>query len=262
MKILRPGVDLDTFFAEVRGAPRRGLLLDYDGTLAPFADDRMAAWPYPGVRELLRRLIQAGGSRVVIVSGRPVSDVLHLLRLQVGCEIWGVHGWERLRDDGSDASMRPAPEQRDALRKAQALVPAALRGALEEKSASLALHWRGTTPDARQRLEQQMRPAWSALAQREGLELHGFDGGLELRIPGRDKGLAVRTIAEELGPGGALAYLGDDLTDEDAFRAMRGHGLGVLVREALRPTEADCWIVPPEELLAFLERWLHSLPPA
>ena len=262
MKILRPGVDLDAFFAALRTAPRRALLLDYDGTLAPFTEDRMAAWPYPGVRELLHRLIHAGGSRVVIVSGRAVADVAHLLRLDVGCEIWGVHGWERMREDGSDASMQPAPAHSAALREAQALVPAALRHELEQKSASLALHWRGAAPAARRRLEEQVRPAWTNLAQRTGLALHQFDGGLELRIPGRDKGLAVRTIAEELGRGATLAYLGDDLTDEDAFREIEGIGLGVLVRDALRPTQAHCWIVPPEELLSFLERWLHSLPSA
>ena len=261
MKVLRPNVDLDAFFTALRAAPRRGLLLDYDGTLAPFVEDRMAAWPYPGVRDLLLRLVRAHGSRVVIVSGRSIADVLHFLDLQVGCEIWGVHGWERRLEDGSDVSMRPSPAQNAALREAQDLVPGASRQTLEQKSASLALHWRGTAPEARERLERRVRPAWTALAERAGLELHAFDGGLELRIPGRDKGYAVRTLAAELGPGAALAYLGDDLTDEDAFRALRGIGLGVLVRAELRPTQADCWIVPPQELLVFLERWLESLPP-
>jgi len=48
------------------------------------------------------------------------------------------------------------------------------------------------------------------------------------------------------------------LTDEDAFRAIRGKGVGILVREALRPTAADLWIRPPEELLTFLAGWIRE----
>jgi trehalose-6-phosphatase len=53
----------------------------------------------------------------------------------------------------------------------------------------------------------------------------------------------------------AAAYLGDDATDEDAFKAIRGRGIGVLVRPQFRATAADFWLKPPEELLEFLERW-------
>jgi len=52
------------------------------------------------------------------------------------------------------------------------------------------------------------------------------------------------------------AYLGDDFTDEDAFTAIKGHGIGILVRKEFRPTEADIWIKPPDELLSFLSDWI------
>jgi len=58
--------------------------------------------------------------------------------------------------------------------------------------------------------------------------------------------------------GGAAAYLGDDMTDEDAFRAISGRGLGVLVSPDLRETAADVWLIPPGELTWFLERWIES----
>jgi hypothetical protein len=89
----------------------------------------------------------------------------------------------------------------------------------------------------------------------DALAWHDFDGGIELRAAGRNKGDVVRTLAAEAGPDAALAYLGDDLTDEDAFRAMPDHGAAVLVRERLRPTAANLWVRPPAELLAFLGRW-------
>lgn len=56
-----------------------------------------------------------------------------------------------------------------------------------------------------------------------------------------------------------VAYLGDDQTDEDAFRALEKlgeHGLSVLVRTHVRETAADIWIKPPEQLIEFLENWL------
>ena len=54
------------------------------------------------------------------------------------------------------------------------------------------------------------------------------------------------------------AYLGDDSTDEHAFEAMNGHGLSVLVRPRYRPTAAQLWLRPPDEVLDLLEQWLEA----
>ena len=90
------------------------------------------------------------------------------------------------------------------------------------------------------------------------LTLVEFDGGLEIRVPGQDKGDAVRIIVSESHPGAAVAYLGDDQTDEDAFRALKGKGLAVLVRPQSRPTAAEVWLQPPQELIRFFEEWLRA----
>jgi trehalose-phosphatase len=88
--------------------------------------------------------------------------------------------------------------------------------------------------------------------------LHEFDGGLELRLPGITKGDVVRTVLDESHDEAVSAYLGDDTTDEDAFEAIAGRGLSVLVRPELRPTKAELWLKPPDELFSFLRRWLDS----
>jgi len=93
---------------------------------------------------------------------------------------------------------------------------------------------------------------WVGPARAVGLETITFDGGLELRPLGCDKGTAVERVFQEMGNRTAMAYLGDDLSDEDAFRALKGRGLSVLVRHESRPTLADAWIRPPRQLLAFL----------
>src|SRR5919205_3819309 len=92
--------DLDPFFAVVRRAEKRALLLDYDGTLAPFRVERDEAVPYPGIREILPSLVDAGDTRVVVISGRRAHDLPPLLKLEWLPEIWGTHGWERLLPDG------------------------------------------------------------------------------------------------------------------------------------------------------------------
>ena len=95
----------------------------------------------------------------------------------------------------------------------------------------------------------------AARALADGLELQAFDGGVELRPRGFHKGRVVERAFAELGPGAAVAYLGDDRTDEDAFEAIAGRGLAVLVRPENRPTRAEAWLRPPGELLDFLEEW-------
>ncbi|MEJ2232354.1 MAG: trehalose-phosphatase [Syntrophobacterales bacterium] len=212
MKILNPDIDLELFYHRRKEAPQKVLLLDYDGTLAPFHKEPNKAEPYPGIRQVLNRIMQVPDIRLVIITGRWTKDLLPLLQLEKQPEIWGSHGLERLKTDGSYEIDSMEEQHLDGLVAADEWI--------------------------------------------EELGLSSRCGGLELRVPGRDKGDAVRTILREANQDGVAAYLGDDLTDEDAFRAIKGKGIGILVREELRPTAADLWIEPPEELLTFLSGWI------
>lgn len=262
MKYLRRDVDLDHFFAALGRNPNRGLLLDYDGTLAPFRKERDQAFPYPGVREIVDEIMAAGGTRVVIISGRAVDDIVPLLGFARRPEIRGSHGWERLDPEAEEPTIAPMAAGRrealDACRKWLAGEFDATR--VEDKPASVALHWRGADAAASASAEKRARGGLEPIASGAGLELRGFDGGIEVRVPGRDKGTVAEEILTELGHGCAAAYLGDDDTDEDAFRAIAGLGLRLLVRETERPTLADLWIRPPGELLEFLSRWHAAVP--
>ena len=126
---------------------------------------------------------------------------------------------------------------------------------LERKPSSLAVHWQGMKTGEIEEIRARLLEHLPRLAAEKGLSLHAFDGGLELRPPGITKAQAVETIPTEMQDKALGAYLGDDLTDEDAFAAVKGRGLGVLVRQDLRETKADVWLRPPEELLDFLRRW-------
>lgn len=256
MQVLSPRIDWQGFLNGLPSAPQRVLMLDYDGTLAPFQVRPERAVPYPGVREALATLSAADDTRVVIVSGRPAADVLPLLGLEHPPEIWGVHGWERRLPSGEMHFEEPSAEVKVSLEKAADAAQDLVRkgGRLERKLASIALHWRGLPVLGAKSIETQARAAWQAHA--DGvLELLPFDGGLELRARGCNKQHAVKAVMSETAADAAIAYLGDDLTDEDAFAAVKPRGVAILVRPELRETGADVWLQPPRELIAFLNRW-------
>ncbi len=251
---------LDEFFRYFTGAVHPALLLDYDGTLAPFRVDRFKARPWAGVRELLTRIQHQGRTRMVVVTGRPTAEIAPLLSVEPAPEVWGLHGAERLHPDGRREMEEMPPETRAILDALCAQLRGdSFGGLIEEKLNAATMHWRGAPPRKAKAIEKQTRAMFEPLAQRDGLTLLEFEAGLELRV-GRDKGEAVRAILEETGDWRLhpAAYLGDDLTDEAAFRAIKGRGLGLLVRRQRRPTSADVWLQPPGELRDFLRRWLHA----
>ncbi len=249
---------LDTFWGELAAARDRVLILDYDGTLAPFRIERDEAEPFPGVREILGRLPQTFGRRLVIVSGRQVDEVRALLGLDFSYEIHGAHGRERLTADGGIETTPLGPAAAAALDKAGRWAQdRGWAGRLEPKPGCLAFHWRGIEPETAREMEAEVSAAWGREARGAGLELRPFDGGLELRAAGEDKGRAVTRILADSPPEAAAAFLGDDLTDEDAFAALAGRRqtLTALVRAEWRPSRARVWLRPPGELLDFLDRW-------
>jgi len=259
MKLLNDRVDVDRFYGRLAAGPTPILMLDYDGTLAPFRVDLDEAIPYPGVRSRLTRIREETRTRLVLVSGRWSEDLIPLLGMSRLPEIWGCHGAERVYPDGAIKFVKLRPEAERGLEEArQWAVEAGLSEVLEHKPTSVAFHWRGL-PEARaSAIKTEVADRWLAAAASRDLVLREFDGGLELRLAGIDKGRAVRAILKEAEPDTPAAYLGDDLTDEEAFAAMPDHGLKVLVRKELRQTRADLWLVPPDDLLIFLDRWITS----
>ncbi len=258
MKTLDCQLAYTPFLGRLASAPDRILLLDYDGTLAPFHIDRDRAVPYPEVRPLLAR-IRAEGTRVILISGRPPYDLAALSGIEPRPEIWGSHGFERLKADGSYESDVLSRQHQTGLALAVKLLESeGMEPRVEVKPAGVAIHVRGLSRSDAEEVIEKVRRLWFPLLSEFPLTLFEFDGGLEIRVPGRDKGFAVRTILAESLPEAAIAYLGDDRTDEDAFRALSGKGLTVLVRPEYRPTAAEVWLRPPQELIRFLEEWLHA----
>ncbi|MCD6163253.1 MAG: trehalose-phosphatase [candidate division Zixibacteria bacterium] len=259
MKILKPGFILDNYFRALTKAENRALLLDYDGTLAPFKTERDKAIPYPDAIPILDNLIESDKCRVVIISGRRIDDLLPLLNLKNLPEIWGSHGWERLMPDKTYHVFDFGKQAIKGLAEAENwLVKEALQSRYENKPGCLALHWRGLPDDEAKELSDKANEHWSPIAAGSGLEIHVFNNGVELRASGRNKGYAVKKIISETGKC-MITYMGDDYTDEDAFGALNSTGLGVLVSDKLRETAAGLWVKPPDEMLDFLKMWEESV---
>ncbi len=96
------------------------------------------------------------------------------------------------------------------------------------------------------------------LGTQSGLVLAEFDEGVEIRLRAANKGDALKKLLSEVSSDVPVAYLGDDITDEDAFRVLNGRGLTVLVGPKHRFTAAQVWLKPPDELIQFLTEWIRA----
>ena len=250
---------LKRWFHALPEAEQAILLLDYDGTLAPFTVDRAQAKPYPGIVELLREISIPETNRIVVVSGRTSSEVVALLGMQPAPEIFGLYGRERRTTDGA-VTRRPLDETDvRALGDAERWLDyQELHDRAEFKPGSVAVHWRGLEENTVTEIRARVLLGWRTIAEGRKLRLEEFDGGLEIRPSEDNKGTVIGTILAEAGENAAVAFLGDDAADEDAFEALRGRGLSVLVRPDWRQTAADVWLRPPAGLLEFLTWWRDS----
>lgn len=257
MKILSSGFNLDEFFRKLHKT-KSLLMLDYDGTLAPFVKERMQAYPYPGVKERLLELVKLKRSRIVIVSGRSLKE-LEILLDSLDLELWGSHGLERKLTNGSRVYASVSSNTRNGLEKGISICKKNLNPEnYEVKPYAVALHWRGIAEKEKEQMLKLVEIPWNQICSDYDFEIHHFDGGIELRPKGKNKGNVIREFFNELSEDTTIACLGDDLTDEEAFAALCERGLKVLVREELHPTLADIQLVPPKDLLAFLDRWRDS----
>jgi trehalose 6-phosphate phosphatase len=254
---------LDDFLALVAASDQSALLLDFDGTLAPFRIDPSKVKPWAGVTKLLDDIQRTGRTRIAIISGRPARDVVLQLGMPRPPEIWGLHGAERMLPNGRIDTDDLLPQQQAVLEAAKGVLRTGgltsrpgLR--LEEKWNAIAVHWRGKPEQSAKIARQQMCTILSPFAGEAGMKLLQFDGGVELRA-GRDKGGAVHLLLSEMQSDAPVAFMGDDITDEDAFLALAGRGLSILARRDWRPSAAQLWLRPPVQLRSFLSGWLRVL---
>ena len=228
--------------------PDRPLLfLDYDGTLAPIVDDPAQAHPHPAVPDLLAEL--AAVHPVVVITGRDLATLARLLPVPVRAV--GLHGVEA-GTLGGDAHSTALDTHADALARLRDAVPTADGIAVEDKGAGFAVHYRAAPDEAAARGALR---AW-ADGVPDGLTAIWGKKVVELRPEGVSKGTAVTALAAE-HPDRTPVYLGDDVTDEDAFVALAALRLpSVTVKVGEGETAAGHRLPDPEAVVAYLRGFL------
>lgn len=236
------------------------LFLDFDGTLSPIVRDPGQAVLSLRMRRMLEKLLSAGRCKIAVISGRSLQDIRRRVGI-AGITYGGNHG---LEVEGPGVTFRyPVPEKtrcaldelRGQLGKALLLVPGAF---VEDKGLTLAVHLRrvkrGALPAAMQAVLETARPCRlrGEIVLRSGKEV------CEIRPSvAWDKGKTVLWLLEKVeGDVGEAPWpvcVGDDRTDEDAFRAIRNRGLTVFVG-APRQTKARYYLRNVGEVEEFLGR--------
>lgn len=248
------------FWDELRSARTSFLALDYDGTLAPFHTMRMDAHPLAGIPELIGRIRDKTRGAIAVISGRPISELAQLLDV-TGIMVVGSHGYEFQYPDGTLEVREPAPRQRQGLSRAwEAGAREGLSQRVETKVASLALHTRGVQAGEAQSMEKTALDSWMPIARLHDLEVRRFNGGIELRCPGTDKGSALLVVLSRQREDAFCVYLGDDETDEDAFRVLKGRGIGIRVGRPDALTHAAGFLPDVRAVKGFLQGWVTLAP--
>jgi trehalose-phosphatase len=253
---------------QLRSASHVLLLLDYDGTLTPIVPRPELADLPPGVRRLLEALARQQRLMLAIISGRALVDIKE--KVGIGNIFYaGNHGLE-IEGPGVSFVSPQAEEFKPVLRRmyqelSQAL--GAIKGALvEDKGLTLSVHYRQVADDKSKEVRDVFERITGDAAASGKIRITSGKKVYEIRpAVAWDKGKVVKILMERCGGGGQKSvplpvYIGDDLTDEDAFRAIEdyGGGISVFVGGGDSPSSARYFLLSPDEVARFLSLLLEE----
>ncbi len=229
--------------AALATARRLLVICDYDGTLTPIVADPSLARPNPATVAVLQRLAAAPDTVVAVVSGRRRPELEDMISIE-GVDLVGGHGAETGEESELDDDDR---ELLDLVRTDLEIIAAAIEGALlEVKPTSVALHYRQAGGAG----ENLVARVMTGPARRSGVRVLAGKKVVELSVSSKDKGDAVRRLRER-HLAGTVCFIGDDVTDEDAFRALLDGDVGIKVGEG--ETSATMRLPSQADVVPFLE---------
>jgi trehalose 6-phosphate phosphatase len=239
---------------------RIAVFLDYDGTLTPIVEDPEKALLSDAMRDALIEL--ADHASVAVISGRDRPDVQRLVG--IGSIFYaGSHGFDIAGPDGMEINPEKGEDFLPALDRAEKDVKKrldAVSGAwVERKKFSIAVHYRKVD---KTKVEMVRQAVGEVAGLHPQLRQSGGKKIFELQ-PKMDwhKGRALMWLLGKLDldkPDVVPLYIGDDVTDEDAFRSLKRRGLGVVVMDTPRNTEAQYRLNDPDEVERFLQKLISA----
>jgi trehalose-phosphatase len=236
------------------------IALDFDGTISPIVERPQDAHMLPAARAAIELLLKRADTDIAFVSGRSLADLRERSGID-GVYYSGNHGLQ-IEGPGVHETQEAAVELVPRVQRMFADLEARLAGIegvyLENKELSLSVHSRMINDEPeRARVNDIVRAAHAAAP--GGLRLTYGKRIIEVR-PDVDwhKGNATRFLIDCVETARASTvfpiFAGDDLTDEDAFRVLRGRGSGIVVAAAPPPhSAATAWVATPEQLVGVLE---------
>ena len=243
--------------ADFTKANRRCILLDYDGTLAPYQKLPSLAAPSEELIDLLKQLTNDPANEIVIISGRDVNTLekwLGKLQLNMIAE----HGaCIKLRGQEWKEQITIKTEWKEQIRPLMQLFVDRCAGSfIEEKNSTLAWHYRNTNQELGFMRSRELRNALLQLTANTALQVVDGNKVLEVRMVGVDKGVAALSMLAAIDPDFILC-IGDDATDEDMFRVMRERGYTIKIGRA--NTSAQYTILSQKEVFPFLKKFIEAV---
>jgi trehalose 6-phosphate synthase/phosphatase len=250
--------DIELMLEEFKLAPKRCILLDYDGTLAPYQKLPQMASPSTDLIRLLNELTADPTNEIVIISGRDVDTLekwlghlpLNMIAEHGACVKFKGKSWQENVPVNTDWKEQVRPMM-------QLFVDRCAGSFIEEKKTTLAWHYRNTNAELGFMRSRELRNSLLQLTANTSLQVIDGNRVLEVRMIGVDKGAASLKMLETLQPDFILS-LGDDATDEDMFRALRDRAHTVKIGRA--NTAARFTILSQREVLPFLRRFAEQQP--
>jgi trehalose 6-phosphate synthase/phosphatase len=235
-------------------AEKKCILLDYDGTLAPYQKIPNLAIPSDELLHLLTQLSNDEANEIVIISGRD-SDTLQNWLGHLPLSLVAEHG-ASIKYKGEDwqQQVSVSPEWKEQIRPLLELFVTRCVGSfIEEKKNTLAWHYRNTHPDLGFIRSRELRNSLLQLTTNTPLQVVDGNKVLEVRLVGVDKGATAQKILNHFAPGFILC-IGDDTTDEDMFRVLRDKGYTIKIGRG--NTAAEYTIMSQGEVTSFLKNVL------
>ena len=238
-------------------ANKRCILLDYDGTLAPYQKLPSMAAPSEELMELLKKLTNDPSNEVVIISGRDVNTLEKWLG-KLPLNMIAEHGaCVKFREQEWKEQISINTEWKEQVRPLMELFVDRCAGSfIEEKKSTLAWHYRNTNQELGFMRSRELRNALLQLTANTALQVVDGNKVLEVRMVGVDKGMAALSVLATINPDFTLC-IGDDATDEDMFKVMRDKGYTIKIGRA--NTSAQYTILSQKEVYPFLKQFIEAI---
>jgi len=226
--------------AAIDSLARSAVLLvatDYDGTLSPIVENPADARPHREAVVALRSLVSLDRTHVAVISGRSLRDLAEMTAMPDDVHLVGSHGSEFDSDFATSLSQEVAELKQRVATELTVVADESPDFLIEEKPASVAFHYRNADPSLS---DSAVDRILNGAAKWEGVHLKRGKKVVELSVVETNKGMALERIRHQVGAT-AVLFLGDDVTDEDAFATLHGPDVGVKVGpgESMAPYRVD-----------------------